>query len=1361
MSFLEKQVQVKIAEFKSIPNFWKNRAQFIYENDLKINGKSNYEKIALAYIDKVPISIDNETLRAIQIEKELRDKKIWCNLKEWKKVNSIPKEEHNSYTNFGKILARRERELYEKTVRDLEEMNNRLQYLVHDDGIFDRKCFNEEGKVTSFINKKGKKVERLPFTYWCYEIMELRGNYFDGVMANLIEFLFSDLKNEYEAKPNNRIRFVWQKSASNPTENKENSSSPFTTFDKFIESIRAKFGIKYDGLQMHEDDLLYFEVTDEIAKYLPKHNPKAARLLSLAEKKAKDSLINIVNTDDLCVERCIITHIAREIKYHRADPTKFSDEFQKWDAIRKGTKRQGKKDVLTRLASELFQSVDSQIEEANLKIQYYVNKLKMNLYIFHKAGELETFYECIGEKELPSVFLYYYENEGVFHADLITSITAFLGYNNAHYVFCEDCKKIHTKKSLHCVKISQEDYHNKVLKWKPSAIVQNGKYKCKNCRKWVPITHECNVAKTKLKSGKTDVYYWDSEAYLSKMELKESFVKGHPGIYKHTVSSIVCGKDTDKEEEFKVFDTTAQFVDYFMELPKIANPTGKSASKIPIVFLAHNSSKYDTHFIMKELYARGYDNCKITGSKSNVFCLTVKTPYGDIFFKDSYKFIPIKLKDFPKIFDLPEARKGTFPYGFNTPENKGYIGPIPDKKYFSMDNMSEEELSDFIKYHADWVTSGKIYNLREKELIYCKNDVFILQQGFNNFREQFMEIAKKHTQEKEIPTQYGDPVHYMTIAGIVKNFYTSLFMMTESLPVLAVPQKGKLQSIKALMWLSQVSELKYEYKLPSLNYTVDGFDEKTNTVYEYYGDFWHGNPEVFEAEKMNPITHTRYGELYDATMIREEAIKKAVYNLITIWENDYDFILNQDYSKEEQKQKKQAAEEQLKKSNDLNIRDAFFGGRTEVFSQYFDALLMSKKLGKTVNINYADICSLYPTVMYYDQLPTGKSHNYRNLSPSEVLGILNAGRMGIIKCDLLPPKDLLHPVCAAKQDGKLQFHLVPGQYTITSVELLKAVEKGYEIKKVYSALIFESKTNNMFKEFIKVFLKIKTESSGLEAGETKDSMIKTYKDSYGIDLDADEIKKNPGRRTIAKLCLNSLWGKFGQRNDFTQHKVIAQTPLAILKEIYDPNISITDFDCEIIEDKVHMSFKKNHPETDTTTSIITAIFITANARMRLYDLFEKVGDHLLYCDTDSIVYYHIEGEEDPIKLGTKLGDLTNEISFGAKGKIFASSGPKSYSLQTTNPKADIFHCKGITLDRKTKKILNSETMKEIVIGKTDKITTEQFVIRCTRRHDLYSYIQNKDYKNTFDKREVLKPEYFMGKLLRIDTVPFGYEGYEN
>lgn len=67
----------------------------------------------------------------------------------------------------------------------------------------------------------------------------------------------------------------------------------------------------------------------------------------------------------------------------------------------------------------------------------------------------------------------------------------------------------------------------------------------------------------------------------------------------------------------------------------------------------------------------------------------------------------------------------------------------------------------------------------------------------------------------------------------------------------------------------------------------DGFDTNTNTIYEYYGDYWHGNLNVYEANKVNKLNKMRFKDLYDRTMNREDFIKSNGYNIVSIWESDW------------------------------------------------------------------------------------------------------------------------------------------------------------------------------------------------------------------------------------------------------------------------------------------------------------------------------------------------------------------------------------------------------------------------------------------------------------------------------------------
>ena len=68
---------------------------------------------------------------------------------------------------------------------------------------------------------------------------------------------------------------------------------------------------------------------------------------------------------------------------------------------------------------------------------------------------------------------------------------------------------------------------------------------------------------------------------------------------------------------------------------------------------------------------------------------------------------------------------------------------------------------------------------------------------------------------------------------------------------------------------------------------VDGFDCKTNTIYEFFGDYYHGNPVVFNLNDYNKTCHMTFGELYDRTLKTLSKLKSFGYNVKYIWENDW------------------------------------------------------------------------------------------------------------------------------------------------------------------------------------------------------------------------------------------------------------------------------------------------------------------------------------------------------------------------------------------------------------------------------------------------------------------------------------------
>lgn len=84
---------------------------------------------------------------------------------------------------------------------------------------------------------------------------------------------------------------------------------------------------------------------------------------------------------------------------------------------------------------------------------------------------------------------------------------------------------------------------------------------------------------------------------------------------------------------------------------------------------------------------------------------------------------------------------------------------------------------------------------------------------------------------------------------------------------------------------------KGEFRIPKTRYFADGYCQETNTIYEFHGDYWHGNPSKYKANNTSYYGKT-FGELYEKTLKKENKIRSLNYNLVTIWESEW-LLLNQ------------------------------------------------------------------------------------------------------------------------------------------------------------------------------------------------------------------------------------------------------------------------------------------------------------------------------------------------------------------------------------------------------------------------------------------------------------------------------------
>ena len=79
----------------------------------------------------------------------------------------------------------------------------------------------------------------------------------------------------------------------------------------------------------------------------------------------------------------------------------------------------------------------------------------------------------------------------------------------------------------------------------------------------------------------------------------------------------------------------------------------------------------------------------------------------------------------------------------------------------------------------------------------------------------------------------------------------------------------------------------FKIKINNKRFMVDGYSPELNTIYEFLGDYYHGNPNKFNPNDINKRTKKTFGELYNKTMNRINFLQSHGFNVVYIWENEF------------------------------------------------------------------------------------------------------------------------------------------------------------------------------------------------------------------------------------------------------------------------------------------------------------------------------------------------------------------------------------------------------------------------------------------------------------------------------------------
>ena len=859
-------------------------------------------------------------------------------------------------------------------------------------------------------------------------------------------------------------------------------------------------------------------------------------------------------------------------------------------------------------------------------------------------------------------------------------------------------------------------------------------------------------------------------------------------------ANLLCAETSESDEQFSFFGECC--IESFLDWAQSLTRTNHAHVKRKVVCLAHNFKGYDSYFILEESY-RKYLKAGQLVNGAKILSLSL----AGLTFLDSLSFLPMPLAVFPKAFGLTELKKGFFPHFFNTNENQDYVGPIPAKDYYDPAGMSTSKKEEFEAWHQARVAENYEFHFAYELLAYCQSDVRLLKEGCQKFAAEFQELAGFNPFE-----------HCVTIASACNRFFRKHCLIPATIasePIRGWHHKGKPHSRAALEWLYWTEHAEREARHAAITaeewehhdlmtqaypdyvhpfmeedqishaknrgegtllinhkpVRVDGYNATTRTVYEFHGCFYHGCPHCFPNRHIPIKMHDRQtpDDLYRRTQAKDQAIQQAGYALQTMWECEWTRLKNERYDIQE-------FVDGLGLVDRLEPRDAFYGGRTEAVTLHAVA---DPDQGES--IQYVDFTSLYPFVNKNCQYPVG--HPQIITEPDSVD---LSKYFGLAKVTVLPPYGLYMPVLPYRAHGKLLFPLCRScveeeiakpllershhcshsdqERSLTgtwcTIEIEEALQQGYEIIKLHEIWHFTQTSTTLFADYINTFLKLKQEADGWPAAVgTNESKRQEYLTNYleheGVQLDYNAIEKNPAKRALAKLMLNSFWGKFGQQSNKSQVEAISEPSRfhQLLNEDTTYIHAIRVMNEQMLE-LVYNRIAEAAP-IQPHINIFIAAFTTAHARLHLYRqaLFLLQPQQILYLDTDSVIYKHAPGQPT-LPTGDYLGQFKDEVA-GDSIIEFASAGPKNYGYKTAQGKVE---CKvrGFSLNARGQEQLNFDILKRNVL---DELQHPQAQTRSIPIFNPHKIVRDTQTKQIATRTEIKRYQLVASKRV-IDSDDF-------
>lgn len=336
---------------------------------------------------------------------------------------------------------------------------------------------------------------------------------------------------------------------------------------------------------------------------------------------------------------------------------------------------------------------------------------------------------------------------------------------------------------------------------------------------------------------------------------------------------------------------------------------------------------------------------------------------------------------------------------------------------------------------------------------------------------------------------------------------------------------------------------------------------------------------------------------------------------------------------------------------EADIRQAYTGGAVDVYiptnGVRFNAWNAVSEEDRS-DLYYYDVNSLYPFIMSESAMPIGKPIAFEG----NILDIM-PDAYGYFYCKITSPAILNEPILQRKIKTSDGIRTIAGLGTwegwVYSEEMNNAINLGYEFEVIRG---YRFTKGHIFFDFV----------------------TKMY------DLRTEFAKDHP-MNLIAKLLMNSLYGKFGMKAQKSVIEMFDTNNDAQKQSVQDIIDSVGESITDYIQLDNHLVLIRNNIANYTydeskdlyhglDVNIAIAAAVTAGGRLWMAQFKNNPNYNLYYSDTDSII---IDKPLPEDKIGNNLGQVKLECTI--EKAVFLA--PKVYGLITKDGK-EIIKVKGVT-----------------------------------------------------------------------------------